>query len=67
MTVLSTMQSHKNFFNVAQRHGFRVKFISVMGSFYNPHYHPSGGYGVANARGYSLLPPGGLHHTVLQL
>ena len=32
--------------------------------FFNPKFHPSGCYGVANARGPSLLPTGGIHHAV---
>ena len=35
--------------------------------FLNPQSYPSGCYGVVNARGSSLLPTGGLHHTVFQL
>ena len=36
-------------------------------AYLNPHSHPRGYYGIANARGPSLLPTGGLHHAVFQL
>ena len=35
--------------------------------FYNPRSNSNGYYGVANASGPSLMPIGGLYHTVFQL